>query len=702
MRFKQRHILFLISVALATTTLVAYEPIRFNDFVTLDDDAYISQNPNVTNGISRDSIIWAFTTAHMGNWYPLTLISHILDYQLFGLNPLGHHLTSLLLHIANTLLLFWILTNLTGATWASAFVAVVFALHPVQVESVAWAAERKTVLSGLFWLLTIAAYIHYTRNPTLGRYLLLLMIFALSIMTKPVVVPLPLVLLLLDYWPLDRLKWGRGVELTASAKFTLTKTGRQKVSVGRLVIEKIPLLVLSAILCVTTFIAQQQEGAVSTLEKWPLNYRVINTFLSYIMYIYKIIWPSQLAVLYPHSRANLQADVGVFCALLFILITAISIYIGRRRKYVVVGWLWYAGTLVPMIGLVQVGDQAMADRYMYVSMLGLLIIITWAVRDIVAKRPRWRIVAAVLAGVVLLSAIVLTRIQVRYWKNGITLFEHTLKVTKNNAIAENGYGCALLKAERLDEAMLHLRNSLRINPARSNARINLGRIFLKQEKPNEAIACFNEVLRQDKNAKTGYFYLAIALSRQGKYDGAIKCFTKALELDSRYPDARSKMGTALLMAKRTDEAIACLNEALQTSTDRMEVYVHLAMAYNQLGNHEIAIQNRNKAVELKSDSSEVLNNMAWLLAAAGDVSARDADKAIELAQRACELTNHENPGILDTLAVAFAAAGRFSQAVETAEKALELCQSPEQNTLKEEIENRLVLYKVGKPYIEVW
>jgi tetratricopeptide (TPR) repeat protein len=688
--FRQREKLIktLICIGIVAATLVAYEPIRHNSFVSYDDYAYITENPNVTGGLTLESVIWAFTRAHMGNWHPLTLLSHILDYQLFGSNPVGPHVVNLLFHITNALLLFGILTNLTGATWPSAFVAAIFALHPVHVESVAWAAERKDVLSGLFWMLTMAAYIRYARRPGKGRYVLLLLVYGLCIMTKPVVVTLPLVLLLLDYWPLGRLQQNQPVKATP------------KVSLARLIKEKIPLLALSAFLSVMTLIAQKGGGAVAPLEKWPLDYRVGNVFLSYIRYIGETLWPSRLAVFYPQSRSNLQIGAGVFCALLFVLASVLAIYTGRRRKYIAVGWLWYVGTLVPMIGLVQTGAQAMADRYMYIPMLGLLIIIAWAVKDFVVNRPHWKIVAAVLAVAALLSSLILTRIQVRYWENNLTLYGHALKVTKNNAVMENNYGCALSDANQLDEAMLHLKNALRIAPAYPTARCNLGSNLLKQGKLDEAIACFNKLIKNKQDNADVHYNLAVALGTQKKYDEAIKHFDKALELNPKHPNAHNKIGIVLLATGRTKEAITHLNEALKTNADRMDVYVNLATAYSQSGNYEQAIQNRNKAMELKSDNPEVLNNLAWLLATGREISANDANKAIGFAQRACELTGYKAPTMLDTLAAAYAAAGRFNEAMTTAEQAINTAKTQGRKDLADEIQNRTELYKAGQRYIQ--
>jgi hypothetical protein len=341
----------LVYIGLVAATFAAYEPTLHNGFVNYDDDVYITENPSVTGGITLNSVVWAFTQPHYYMWHPLTTLSNMLDCQLFGLKASWHHLVSLLFHIVNVLLVFWIFTNLTGAIWPGAFIAAVFALHPVQVESVAWAAERKTVLSGLFWFLTISVYIWYTKRPAIGRYILLFLVFGLCVMTKPVVVTLPFALLLLDYWPLERVKWQLSIKpLTPNAK------SPRKISAALLIIEKIPLLLLSAVLAVVTFISQQSGEVVNSLEKLPLNLRIANAFISYTRYIGKIIWPSGLAVIYPYFHLNLTNAAVIICTLLFVLATVFCIYIGRRKKYVLVGWLWYVGTLVPMIGLVQAGS----------------------------------------------------------------------------------------------------------------------------------------------------------------------------------------------------------------------------------------------------------------------------------------------------------------------------------------------------------
>jgi tetratricopeptide (TPR) repeat protein len=619
-------------------------------------------------------------------WHPLTTLSHMLDCQLFGLNPLGHHSVSVLIHIANALLLFLILTNVTGTTWASAFVAAVFALHPLQVESVAWAAERKTVLSGLFWLLTMAAYIGYARKPGFGRYMLLLFVFGLCIMTKPTVVTLPFVLLLLDYWPLERIRRGQSVAATSKSAIWL-------------IAEKVPLLAMSATLSVITIIAQKGGEAVISLDTIPLDTRIANMFSSYIKYIGKLVWPSDLAVFYPSSYPAIPKTTTAVYILLFILISAISIYAGRRRKYMAVGWLWFVGTLVPMIGLVQSGFQAMANRYMYISMVGLLIIIALAGKELIAKHPRLKTIAAIMGVISLSCLLVLTRMQVRHWQNSLTLFEYALKTTKNNPVIETYYGCALFyEAGRLDEAEKHLSNAVRLSPTYAKALSNLGRVYIMQGKTDEAISCFTNLLRQNENSADTHYDLALSLGMGKKYDEAIKHLAKTLEIEPNYPDADNKMGIALLATGKPDDSIRYFDEALRITKDKSEVYGNLGTAYMRLGKYGPGIYNFNKAVEQKPDSIVNLNRLAWALATVEDTSLRDANKAIDAARRACELTGNNDAEYLDTLAVAYAAGGRFEEAKATANKALSAARATGREDLAGEIEKRIKIYEAGQPY----
>ena len=679
----KKRVKVLICLGIVVATLVAYEPMRHNDFVAFDDDRYITENPDIKSGITWQSLSRVFKP-HFYMWHPLTTFTNMVDCEFFGLNPFWHHLVNLLIHIVNAVLLFWLLTNLTGSTWASAFVAGVFALHPLQVESVAWAAERKTVLSGLFWFLTMGVYTWYTKRPSIRRYMLLFGIYALCIMTKPVVVTLPFALLLLDYWPLERLSSGIGGVNPA-------------LQLRRLLIEKVPLLVLSGILCVITFFVQKQGGVIKTFEQMPLDNRIANAFISYIRYIGKMIWPSELAAIYPYPRINLTDVTAVTCLVLFVLISILSIYVGRRKKYVLMGWLWFAGTLVPMIGLVQAGSQVMADRYMYLSMLGLLFIAAWSVKDIIADHIRWKVVTAVSAAFLLSAAVIFTRMDVRYWENSMTLFERVLEVTENNAGAEFGYGCVLLKSGRLEEAAEHLSNAVRIEPAFFDARNNLGVVYLKLGRFDEATACFNEILRYEDSPQSHY-YLGVISYAQTKYDDAIKELTTAVNKGLKYPDAYNKMGVALLATGKPKEAIEYLNEALRQEPNGAEVYANLGRAYKQIGKNDLAIKNWTRALELRPNNVNILNSLGWLMATADDASAENAARAVELSERACELSSYKRPEFIDTLAAAYAAAGRFDEAVKTAKRAIEAAKAAGQEDKVGEIQNRIELYQAGERY----
>jgi tetratricopeptide (TPR) repeat protein len=619
---KQRYVLLLISTGLVVITLVAYEPIRHNGFVSYDDDGYITENPYVQKGLTIDSLTWALTKCQLYMWHPLTTVSHIVDCSFFGLNPLGHHLVSLSIHIINALLLFWILANLTSSVWASVFVAAVFALHPLQVESVAWASERKTLMSGLFWFFTMAVYVWYARKPGIWRYIAVFVIYGLCIMTKPVVVTLPFVLLLLDYWPLCRFDLGRCPE----GKFVPAKW---------LLLEKVPLLALSVFLGVVTVIAQRgPKGLVATLEEVPLQLRIGNAFLSYARYIGKMLWPSKLAVFYPCFTMDFPWDVAVACAILFVIITIFFIFMAIRRRYLLFGWLWFIVTLVPVIGLIQSGAQAMANRYMYIPMIGLLIIIGWTAKEFIAEKRTLKIISAATISVLLFCLIILTRGQVKHWENSLKLFEYAEKCTKMNMITEGSYGQALLNDGRLNEAELHLKNALSIAPNYTITRYLMGKTLLRKGKANEAIIYFDSIA--------------------------------------------SKIGRAI---------------------NPSEKYTTLGEAYVLTGRYEQAIQNYKRAVVLNHNNIEALNNLAWLLATRENVSVKDANTAVECAQRACKLTGDKIISFLDTLAVAYAAAGKFDDAKTTAEKAVKDAKAAGKEELAREIEDRLKLYQEGQRYI---
>jgi len=591
------HSKLLICVIVSLAVLAVFGQVRNHDFVSNDDPDYITENAMVRSGLTARGIVWAFTAGHASNWHPLTWLSHMLDCELFGLNPGAHHMVSLVLHWINSLLLFLVLSRMTGALWRSALAAALFALHPLHVESVAWAAERKDVLSTAFWLLTLWAYVRYTDRPGPRRYALIIVLFAAGLMAKPMLVTLPFALLLLDYWPLRRFE-------APVSDGTGARKGRKLVSPpnpprSRLMLlwEKWPLLALSAASSVVTFLVQRSWGAVPSLEQIPLTLRIENALVAYAIYIRKMFWPADLSVFYP-LPSYWPTWRPLLAGSLLLLISCFAVARLRRLPFVAVGWFWYLGTLVPVIGLVQVGAQAMADRYTYIPLIGLFIMIAWSVPDPGrVSRSRRALVGATATSLCLVLGFYAWR-QVGTWRNSMALFEHALRVNPNNYLAHGSLGLALSQQGRIDEAIEHYLEALRINPNHSMTANNLG----------------------------------LAMAGKGR-----------------------------------------LQEA---------------MAFYQ------------RAIRLKPGNAEATNNLAWVLATADEPAMRDGAKAVELALRACELTDYSNPTVLDTLAAAYAEAGRFHEAIQTLERAVELASRSGQGELVSVFQDRLRLYRGGQPYRE--
>ncbi len=560
-----RQYVALICAGLALATLFAYEPIRYNTFVEHDDDVYVTENPHINGGITAESVVWALTNPHASMWHPLTSLSHMLDCQLFGLNPFWHHLTNLFFHVANALLLFLILKSITAAVWPSLFVAAVFALHPLNVESVAWAAERKNVLSGLFWMLTIAVYIWYAQWPHMRRYLLVILVFGLCIMTKPTVVTLPFVLLLLDYWPLDR--WQRESQDNGTdSPQSIRRSGiYQRFSARRLIIEKVPLFLLAAFLSIVTFVFQKAGGVVAATEHMPLGIRISNALVSYLTYIGKVVYPSRLAVLYLHPREYPPLWLPILC---FIILIGISLIIYKLgRAYLAIGWLWYIGTLVPVIGLVQAGNQSRADRYTYLPAIGLLIMASWGIAELL-RRWRYRSLGLSISACLLLVVLSMcTRRQVQYWQNDLTLFGHAAKVTKNNYVMLNNYGESLLKRGQPDEAIEQFRETLCVHPEYHMAHNNLGVACAVKGKMDQAIEHYTTALRLEPENVEIYNNIGKALFSQGKFEQALQYFTKAVQINPRYADVHCNLGVVLHKLGRINEAIKHYEEALRLQPD---------------------------------------------------------------------------------------------------------------------------------------
>jgi tetratricopeptide (TPR) repeat protein len=487
---------FLVCAVLVLAVFAAFEGVRKNDFVNFDDDKYVTDNLHVQEGLNLKSVEWAFTSSHAKNWHPLTWISHIIDYSIFGPYPYGHHLVSVWFHIANALLLFLILRKMTGDLWPSAFVAALFGLHPLAVESVAWVAERKDVLSTFFAFLTIWAYFGYTQRPGMCRYLAVVVLFAAGLLSKPMVVTLPFVLILLDYWPLNRIQ---NLELRIKNEETKNETHSSKFSILNSFYEKIPLFVLSAGSCVVTYIVQAKAGAMAEAGDVPFYVNAGNALLSYIRYISKIFYPVSLAVLYPLDSGGPALWQAGACLLAIVLITIIAIMLRRRYGFLFTGWFWYLGTLVPVIGFVQVGSQSMADRYMYLPGIGIYIIIVWSIRQMSAKFRLPKPLIGIAAVIILAVLLALTRIQTEYWKDSLLLCGRALAVTKNNYKMHNNYGQYLVRLSRFGEAMEQFRMALTIKPDYALAHYNLGYSLMQDRHYDAAVEHFSKALRNDEH-----------------------------------------------------------------------------------------------------------------------------------------------------------------------------------------------------------
>ncbi len=609
-----------ICISLAVLTWVVFGQLLQYDFINYDDPRYVYENTNITNGLTIGGIAWAFTHIHSMNWHPLTTISHMLDCQLYGLKPGAHHFTNVLLHSIVAILLLLVLQRMTGgpsgtgSIWRSAFVAAVFAIHPLRVESVAWIAERKDVLSGVFFMLTLLTYFRYVRVRSIGHYLTVLFMFALGLMCKPMLVTLPFVLLVLDYWPLGRI---RGQKSDVSGHENLVM----------LVVEKIPLVGLSAISSVVTFLAQR--GAVGWTEQLPVLARINNAVVTYAAYMWQMLWPVKLAVFYPHPESRLPLWEIILCLLLLIGITAAAVVLRKSRPYFITGWLWYLGMLVPVIGLVQVGWQGRADRYTYLPQIGLYIAITWGIADVTAA---WRWQRKILtAGTAIVVGLLSwgASVQASYWRDSETLFTHALAVTSNNDVAENNLGIVFLQKGNLDEAISLLQAAVDLRPENSPAHENLAKAFLQK----------------------------------GQVTDALVHYRRLLELQPDNIEVHNIVGTVLI----------------------------------QRGQAREAVEEWQKVLAIQPDNGNAMSNLAWVFATSPDDSLRDGAKAVQLAEQAMRISGGRIPIIFRTLAAAYAENGRFSEAIQTAQRGIELANSRGNSGLATELQSNIVLYQERQP-----
>jgi len=572
---KNKQILLLYLFLTIAPVIVFHQVSQFG-FINYDDPAYVTENIHIRSGVTFEAIRWAFTAGYAANWHPFTWMSHMLDIQLFGLEAGPHHLTNLLFHIANTLLLFFVFNRMTKAPWKSALVAALFALHPLHVQSVAWVAERKDVLSAFFWMLAMAAYIFYVENRRFKNYLAVVLFFVLGLMAKPMLVTLPFVLLLLDYWPLERF---------------------EPYALRSLLLEKIPLFVLSALSCIVTYGVQQNAGAVASSEGIALSARIANAFVSYVTYIEKTICPNSLAVFYPHPK-SLPAWQVLGAVLLLGVVTVTVLRRAKRAPYLASGWLWFAGTLAPVIGIVQVGRQAMADRYTYIPLIGLFVMAAWGVPELLAKW-RYRREALFASSLLTLSCLsIVSWTQAGYWIDSISLYDHALKVTGPNDTVLNSRGDAWCRLGYLQRAIADFDGAVEIDPENSKAFYNRGVTYGKLGNHRRAIEDFDRAIEIDPELDRPFYNRGFAYGELGDFGKAIENYDRAIHINPKNAEAYNSRGVAYDKLGNYRQAISDYDMAVQINPGYAMAFNNRSIAYGRLGNYSQVIEDCSRAIEI--------------------------------------------------------------------------------------------------------
>ena len=598
--------------ALVLLVLYVYAPVFKFGFIFYDDPLYVTDNRYVKGGLTTDGIRWAFTNGDVGHWHPLTWLSHMADVELFGLDPAFHHGMNLFLHLLNTLLLIALLEALTGDFWRALAVSALFALHPINVESVAWVTERKNVLSATFWFLTLLLYTAQVRRGGLVHYLGTLFVFALGLMAKPMLVTVPFVLLLLDYWPLGR--WGEGIR-----------------SLGKLIAEKMPFFVLTALSVWATLHASVVGGSLRSWEEFPLADRLQNLVLAYGIYLRKLLWPADLAVFYPFPKA-FSPSVVFFSGCLLTVLTWVAWARRRSLPFLIVGWLWYLGTLLPVIGIVQVGSQAMADRYAYLPLIGLYIALVWGGGDLIRKYQHRHLLALLLVAATIVPLALVTQRQIRYWQNGVTIFSRTLAVTENNYVAENNLGLSLLEQGRVQEAIGHFAAAIRIKPDFAVAYHNLGMALQAQGRFEEAVRAYRQEICINGGTGAAYYRLGIALSSLGNLPEAVAMFRKSIAYFPDAPGGYAELGTVLTGLGRFEEAKKAYEQALRLQEDHPGIHNNYAMLLMRMGDRQGAVKHFREALRLQPAYANAHYRLSIIFREKGDAAAAAAhlQSAIEI------------------------------------------------------------------------
>ena len=617
-KHQDNRIKIVICLLLTVITFSVYQQVLTHDFINLDDESYITNNSRVGNGLSADNIIWAFSTTYFFNWHPLTWLSYFLDSHLFGVNPSAFHLVNVLIHIANTLLLFLFLNQATERPLRSALVAALFALHPLHVESVAWVSERKDVLSAFFGFLAMGSYLSYAKSPKISSYLIVLLFFALSLMAKPMLVTLPFVLLLLDYWPLKRFNSSALTGTSSvSVSFDSDRLPESSASFQKstmiLIGEKTPFFLIAIASAVITIIAQNNSGSIASLDRFPLGLRLANALLSYVFYLLKMIWPQQLSIYYPFPP-EIPLWQSIASANILILISCLVLKYRSRFPYLLVGWLWYLGTLIPVIGIVQVGSQSMADRYTYIPLIGPFIMLVWLAFDMTVSKPVRKVFFSFFTTGMMLSLIAMSSLQVGYWKNSVTVFGHALEIDSKNAVAHLNYGVALNRIGLFKEVINHYKDAIRLAPKWALLYNNLGLAYSELGQLEKALICFEHADGITPNGPSVVkHYKRVKKMLAEKMDVISKLENQA-QNEPMNIDLQIELGNLYQQIYKVEESINHFQHALTINAGNSEAHKGMAMVLTMTGQYQEAEAHLKRVIDTNPHSAEACYLMASLYA----------------------------------------------------------------------------------------
>ena len=678
-----------VSLVLIGLVWIVFGQTLGHRFVNFDDGAYVYRNSEVLHGFNASGIKWAFTHAVAANWHPLTILSHMLDCQLYGVTPAGHHFTNVLLHSVAAVLLFFLLLWMTGALWRSAFVAAIFAVHPLHVESVAWIAERKDVLSAIFFMLALAGYVFYARRPSFLRYLIVLIFSACGLMAKPMLVTLPFLLLLLDYWPLGRFDW---LDDSAGSRF-------EKRSWKQLLLEKLPLLALSAAASAATIVTQEQS--INLIHEMSLPARIGNAFVSLVIYLRQSFWPHDLAVFYPYPDNGFPVW-EIVGAIAFIAAVSVAAFFWRSSKpYFFTGWFWFVGMMVPVIGIVQVGIQAHADRYNYLPQIGLGLIVAWATADFFGSQRYQQVVLTALSLVTIGALAWTARFQTSLWYDSQSLWEHALAVAPDNSLAREHLSDAYLEKGRIDDSVSQAREAVKLQPNSADSNGVLGAALARTAHLDEALTYLRNAERLNPKVARVHYNIGNVLLQQGEIDDAIANYEAELRIQPGFAEGQNNLASALFRKGQPEAALSHLKIALQLNPNYPEALNNFGIALSQSGQMREASAQWEKTLSIQPDNLDANCNLAWIFATFPDSSIRDGSKALRLAERALQLSDGKNAKIWRLVAAAHGELGQFAEAIKAAQNGLALAESENNAALTETLKMNIARFESGLPLRDV-